>query len=1205
MDNMYFVSEHKPNKLFGEPLSTIVECSPLSEILAKDVHNVPYSLIGERSGALMNKTYPETETTKLMRNVVSQYGCHRSIIRSFDQLLLYRIPKKILGTIIVVNNIRITFNNIRIMKPYYTEYNKKKILIPRLARLNKLSYNVKIYADILHHNKVDGKLVLEEKFVEVGEVPAMLGSIGCHLFNLSDGQIQQLGECPSDTFGYFLNNGSEKVFKNKETIRYNLPITYYIKDFYETRFTCFSSSATGTTLFLMKVYDDRKDLTNIFVVKLQHFKTETEQNKNACNVFLLFKFLGWDVDYAISVITSFSNLSEKNRINVVELLRDSVTHANMTDESKLYDFFKNIDKDEDVKKFNEESIKERILTNLFSNTVEKNKKLYMLAYVTCHTAMVKLKIIQEDNRNSWSNKKLITAASIIEGQFNSIWSATIAAAEEAMTKNQEEYIVNSKPMADKFFLKSYMKKGISAVFSTKIKFLGRKETKPLSEQFKKSTPIDGTSQITKTYAQTSTRDKKNETRTVNMSQIFIACPAETPENAQIGAMKNLAIGCWLSLNQNGPTVNDIMEYIEDISDTLTEDTLPLFVNGELVGFTTFESHEKLRKMKYDGILPFDSCIHYNPTQHSIELLTMDTRTCVPLLIVHDGTLVIDSKNMWDAGVDELLTEGCIEWLDSRELEYAKVAPNVQQVRNETRKDRYTHSCIQTNMMFGWAACINPWSNRNKGPRVVYQASMSKQSLCAFSSVHNICFDPFYKILNWATRPLCESNTNRLISLETMPTSQNVIMAMLVRPDNNEDAVEMTKEFLEKQIFRISKYTTIVVNVENMGLIKETLTKPSGKNVGGRFLNIGDDGLPKIGSHVKRGDCLVSKLKSSSSDSIIFNPIKGEYETSSGDPLEDSSKYVGIDEDGFVESVLMLKTNSETIIRIKILQFRKYEPGDKIALRYSQKGTIGRLNRACDMPRILGGPFDGCIPNHLMSPLSGPTRMTAALNIELLSGLVSIETGERMDSTTFEDYDINKLSRKLREIGEKKYGLSGEELTDFSNGLFKMTRSDGKIMGETILNPDGTETFKPAKIFIGPMAVQALKHHVVDKFQVRRKGQINALTRQGVSGRSRHGALRFGEMENDSVKSAGAADILLERLRTVADEFKLFLCSCGSEAIVKPQEGTITCTCNKNHGKLGDEHTFGVAKVTYISILIKRLLAVAGIDFKMIPKNEIL
>lgn len=1201
MSTQYYDSI-KPDNMFSESLAKVVECEPIEDLLVKDIHDVPYSEIGKRSGALKNVDNVETETTALMRKVVGQYGCHKVIINSFDHLLLHRVPRKILGTIIIVNNIRITFNNIKLMKPFYSEYSGKSILTPRLARFKKLSYNVKIYADIMHHKRNDGKLVLKEEFVEIGEIPAMLGSVGCHLYGRTDGEKQQLGECPNDTLGYFLNNGSEKVFKNKETIRYNLPMTYYIKDMYETRFTCFSNSTTGTTLFLLKVHDNKKDLTNIFIAKLQHFKVETEQNRNACNVFLLFRYLGWSNERAMEVIEKLTPGGDANKLKVRKILQDTITHSNMTEDDRLSDFFRNIDKEEEVKTFDEESIRDRVLGNLFSNTEEREKKLYMLAYVTCHTAMVKLKIIQEDNRNSWSNKKLMTAAGIIEGQFSQIWASTISDAEDAMNGAAEEYIVNSKPMADKFFPKSYMKKKISEVFSTKVKFLSGKETKPLSEQFKKTTPIDGTSQITKTFAQTSTRDKKNEVRTVNMTQIMVACPAETPENAQIGSIKNLAIGCWLSMNNLGPSRQEVEKYAGKVSDTLSDTAdVPLFVNGELLGFTKKESHARLRRMKHDGVVPFDACIHYNPTQNCIELLTMDTRTCIPFLIVRDGILVIDDKKMWGAEVKDLLREGCIEWLDAREAEYAKVAESPMVVRRESRQDRYTHCCIQANMMFGWAASISPWSNRNKGPRVVYQASMSKQSLCAFSSVHSVVYDPFYKVLNWATRPVCESNTNRLLGLETMPTSQNIIVAILARPDNNEDAVEMKKESLEKQLFRISKYTTINVTVENRGLVRETLARPAGKNNTARFAHIDNDGLPRIGSYIKRGDCIVSKLKSASSDAISYNAKEDKYETSLGDPLEDSSKYAGIDEDGYVESVLMMENATETLIRVKIHQFRKYEPGDKVALRYSQKGTVGRVVRECDMPRILGGPFDGVSPDEMMSPLSGPTRMTAALQVELLSGLLSILTGERIDSTTFEEYDINQISVKIRKIGEERYGLSGEDLEDFSKGIFKMTRHDGKIMGETILNADGSETFVPTKVFMGPMAVQALRHHVVDKFQVRRKGSTNALTRQGVSGRSRHGALRFGEMENDAVKSAGAADILLERLRTVADEFKLFICSCGAEAIAKPQEGTIVCSSNKNHGRLGDSHSFGVAKVTYISILIKRLLAVAGIDFKMIPK----
>jgi DNA-directed RNA polymerase II subunit RPB2 len=182
----------------------------------------------------------------------------------------------------------------------------------------------------------------------------------------------------------------------------------------------------------------------------------------------------------------------------------------------------------------------------------------------------------------------------------------------------------------------------------------------------------------------------------------------------------------------------------------------------------------------------------------------------------------------------------------------------------------------------------------------------------------------------------------------------------------------------------------------------------------------------------------------------------------------------------------------------------------------QKGTLGILLPERDMPFT----ESGIVPDLIMNPHGIPSRMTHAQILECLASKYGAETGQFIDGTPFNNYDVAKLPEMLKSIGFEPYGAE----TMYCGITGKKMQS---------------------QIFIGPTYYMRLKHMVLDKVHSRSIGPKQAITRQPLEGRSRDGGLKIGEMEKDSMIAHGVGQFLKERLMEVSDITKVYVCDvCG-------------------------------------------------------------
>jgi DNA-directed RNA polymerase I subunit RPA2 len=161
------------------------------------------------------------------------------------------------------------------------------------------------------------------------------------------------------------------------------------------------------------------------------------------------------------------------------------------------------------------------------------------------------------------------------------------------------------------------------------------------------------------------------------------------------------------------------------------------------------------------------------------------------------------------------------------------------------------------------------------------------------------------------------------------------------------------------------------------------------------------------------------------------------------------------------------------------------------------------------------------PDVLINPHAFPSRMTIGMLIESMAGKAGAMHGMFHDATPFQFHEerraIDYFGEQLRSSGYSYYGSE-----PLYNGL------TGNLMH--------------ADIFIGVVFYQRLRHMVSDKAQARSTGPVVALTRQPVKGRKKHGGIRLGEMERDSLLSHGVAFCLQDRLMNCSDAHVAYACS---------------------------------------------------------------
>ncbi len=652
-----------------------------------------------------------------------------------------------------------------------------------------------------------------------------------------------------------------------------------------------------------------------------------------------------------------------------------------------------------------------------------------------------------------------------------------------------------------------------------------------------------------------------EARELHPTQWGRMCPFETPEGANIGLVKNLALMAYVSVGVPEKQVEPILyklgvkpikEVIESVKKALLEGKeyteylswSRVYLNGRLIGYHPDGEKlaQEIRRLRRKGEISSEVNVAHIQDEYINEVYvnTDAGRIRRPLLIVENGKLKLKPEHIkklqtgeWT--FEDLVKHGIVEYLDADEEENAYIALDPSQLTKE-----HTHMEIWTPALFGITASLIPYAEHNQSPRNTYEAAMAKQSLGLYSANFQRRMDTRGHLLHYPQKPLVQTRAMDIIGFNERPAGQNMVVAVMSFTGYNiEDALIINKSAVDRGLARSTFFRLYsTVEYKYPGGQEDRITIPPSNVRGYRgpraYEKLDDDGIVMPETPVKGGDVLIGKVSPPRFLSVQ------EYTVGVGITMQDASVVTRHGEKGVVD-VVMITTDNEgnKLVKVRVRDLRIPELGDKFASRHGQKGVLGLLVPQETMPFT----EDGIVPDLIINPHAFPSRMTVGQLIESIAGKAAALEGRFVDATPFYKEPIEKLRLTLKRYGYPDSGLEA--------------MYDGRT-GELLKSP----------VFIGIVYYQKLHHMVADKIHARARGPVQILVRQPTEGRAKEGGLRFGEMERDCLVGHGASLLLKEQMLDKSDKTIIYVCElCGHIGWYDRIRGKYVCPLHKDRGKL--------------------------------------
>ncbi|MEM2122081.1 MAG: DNA-directed RNA polymerase subunit B [Candidatus Bathyarchaeia archaeon] len=1065
----------------------------------------------------------------LIERFLQEEGLVRQHIDSYNDFIDYDIQAIIDETKEIPieaekYSLKIRFGRISVGTPRVIEVDgAERQIYPMEARIRNLAYSAPIHLEMT--TMIDGREARTE-LVYIGDMPVMLKSKICPLSRLTPEELRKIGEDPLDPGGYFIVNGSERVIVGLEDL---VPNRILVESEHTGVTPTYKAKIFSTTVgFRARIEAKMKNDGAIYV--------STPGIPVEVPIIILIKALGIEEDIRIAEMVS---PREEIQAEIAPSFEKASGIISQRDALQYLGNRLAPGQVEEYRMRKAENLIDRNLLPHIGTTPEKRvEKAYLLAEIARRIIELKLGIRDEDDKDHYANKRLKLAGPLLSDLFRIAFRTLTRdmkyQLEKVIIRRHGEILVSNAVRP------GIITERLQHAIATGNWVRGRVG---ITQLLDRTSYYSTLSHLRRLQSPLSRSQPNLEARDLHSTHWGRLCPNETPEGSNCGLVKNLALSAEISV---GCPVESVIETLKELGVTPIEEAskdlrikgTKIFVDGILIGYT--EDPETLvaavRRRRREGKLSSQLNAAYYPAQspegEDEIIVNCDAgRVRRPLIVVENGIPLLSGEEIAKVEGGEqpwlsLIERGIIEYLDSDEEENALVALDPSQITSET-----THLEISPYAILGICASLIPYAEHNQSPRNAYESAMAKQALGVYASNYFNRVDSRAHILHYPQAPIVTAKSLKTTQYNRRPSGQNCIVAVLTSQSYNmEDAIIMNKSSVDRGLARSTFFRTYEgESRQYLGGLRDKFEVPDPNIRGYRgdqyYRLLEEDGVIPVEVEVEGNTVLIGRTSPPR-----FLEEYREFEVS-GPARRDSSICMRPSELGVTDAVFITESiDGNKLVKVRVRDTRIPELGDKFASRHGQKGVIGLLVPAEDMPFT----EYGITPDIIINPHAFPSRMTMGQFIESIAGKLGAAEGRFIDGTPFGGEGQEILRRQLLKEG---FQYNGREV--LYNG----------ISGERL----------DVEVFIGIVYYQKLHHMVADKMHARARGQVQMLTRQPTEGRARGGGLRFGEMERDCLIGHGASALLMDRLLEESDKVTILICEeCGLIAYYDVKQNRYVC-----------------------------------------------